>query len=223
VIRAAVTSLDKYASYLNDDDYPLDRLLAELRGQIPRTPAMERGHAFAKAMETAGQVDRVDYFSGREQAVLVGSAPLQADLLVSEGHAFAFTCNTEIEAWPRRELKAEKDYGGIIVSARCDRLRGKIIADDKTTAHFDADGCEKYTSKKQWRYYLDIFGAQEFVWHIWETREIEIKEPRDYPGVKAAWEIFSHHEIRNYRYPEMENENREFAQQYREFAEQHGL
>ena len=70
--------------------------------------------------------------------------------------------------YPRRELKAEKDYGGIIVSARCDRLHGMTIADDKSTSHFSGDaGVEKYIDKKQWRYYLDIFGANEFVWHIW--------------------------------------------------------
>ena len=46
-----VTQLDKYAAYLSEDDFPLDVLLRDLRGQTPRTPAMERGHAFAKAME----------------------------------------------------------------------------------------------------------------------------------------------------------------------------
>ena len=105
MIRASVTQIDKYAAYLGEEDYPLDLLLRDLRGQTPRTPAMDRGHAFAKAMEHVQDGE---------------------DMLVAEGHAFAFTCDAEVEAWPRRELKAEKDYGGIIVSARCDRLRGFI-------------------------------------------------------------------------------------------------
>jgi len=197
MLRVSVSSLDKYAAYLQEEEYPLALLLADLRGLTPKTPAMERGHAFAKAMESA-------------------AGPCE-DLMIAEGHAFAFTCNAEIEAWPRRELKAKKDYGGIIVSARCDRLHGNVIADDKTTSHFDADGCEKYTSKKAWRYYLDIFGAQEFVWHIWETREID---PDGTPGVSHAWEVFAHHVIRNYRYPELEAECRDFALEYKQFAEQ---
>jgi len=194
MIRVPVTSLDKYAAYMDDEDFPLDQLLRELRGQVPRTPAMERGHAFAVAMEHVGN----------------GS-----DLLIAEGHAFAFTCDVEIEVWLRRELKAEKDYGGIIVSARCDRLHGKIIADDKTTESFSKSGVEKYIEKWQWRYYLDIFGAQEFVWHVWECREVDAGK---YEGVHG-WEVFAHHVIRNYRYPELEAECREFALSFKQFAE----
>ena len=52
MIRASVSNIDKYAAYLNDEEFPLEVLLRDLRGQTPRTPAMERGHAFAKAMET---------------------------------------------------------------------------------------------------------------------------------------------------------------------------
>jgi hypothetical protein len=202
MIRVPVTSLDKYAAYLGDEEFPLEVLLRELRGEIPPTHPMERGHAFAKAMEQ------------------LHNDNAECTMLVAEGHAFAFTCDVELEVWPRRELKAEKDYGGIVVSARCDRLHGTVIADDKTTSHFSGDaGVEKYIDKKQWRYYLDIFGAQEFVWHIWETREIDINEPKDYPGIKYAWEIFNHHVIRNYRYPELEVECRDFALEFKDFAE----
>ena len=219
MLRVAVTQLDKYAAYLSEDDFPLDVLLRDLRGQTPRTPAMERGHAFAKAMENMA----VCIQQGHTPGVAVDSS-----MLVAEGHAFAFTCDAEIEAWPRRELKAEKDYGGIIVSARCDRLHGQVIADDKTTASFNRSdpsgrgGVERYIDKWQWRYYLDIFGAHEFVWHIWETRAVDFN-PEEYPGIKAAWEIFNHHVIRNYRYPELEAECADFAREFKDFAERINL
>ena len=204
MIRASVSNIDKYAAYLGDDEFPLDQLLRDLRGQTPRTPAMERGHAFAKAMEKAVESD--------------------GSLFVADGHAFAFTCNAEIEAWPRRELKGEKDYGGIIVSARCDRLYGMVIEDDKTTSHFSGDaGVEKYIDKYQPRFYMDIFGATSFRWHIWECREIDIKEPRDYPGVNYAWEVHNHHVFTLPCYPAMEDDCRDFALQYKAFAEGHGL
>ena len=205
MLRVSVSNIDKYAAYLNDEDYPLDLLLRDLRGQTPRTPAMERGHAFAVAMEHVAEADR-------------------NDLLTAEGHAFAFTCDAEIEAWPRRELKAEKDYGGIIVSARCDRLHGKVIADDKSTSHFSGDaGVEKYIDKWQPRFYMDIFGATSFVWNIWETREIEITEPHEYPGIKYAWEVFNHHVFTLPRYPAMEDDCRNFALEYKTFAAAMGL
>lgn len=213
MIRASVSDIDKYAAYLNDEDYPLDLLLRDLRGQTPRTPAMERGHAFAKAMEIVS-----DPFTQSLKAENMSSNG--SSMLTYGPHAFAFTCDAEIEAWPRRELKAEKDYGGIIVSARCDRLHGTIIEDDKSTSHFSGDaGVEKYIDKYQWRYYLDIFGAQEFRWHIWSTREVEAGK---YQGAHG-WEIFAHDVIRNYRYPDLENECRDLAHQYRDFAESQGL
>ena len=105
-------------------------------------------------------------------------------------------------------------------------MRGNVIMDDKTTGHFDAGDFEKYIDKFQWRYYLDIFGAQEFIWKIWETKEIDMAKhggSGDYPGVTAAWEVFNCHTIRNYRYPELERECRELAIDYKEFAERVGV
>lgn len=207
MIRCSVSNLDKYAAYLDNEEYPLALLLQDLRGQTSKTTAMKRGHAFALAMEQLGQ--------GCPQCH--SNAP---DTIIAEGHAFAFTCDAQIEAWPRRELKAEKDYGGIIVSARCDRIYGNIIADDKTTESFSSGGVERYIDKKQWRYYLDIFGAQEFVWYVWSVREIDVDGT---PGVQHAWEVFACDVIRNYRYPGLEAECREFALEFKQFAERVGL
>jgi hypothetical protein len=222
MIRASVSNLDKYAAYLNDDEYPLELLLRELRGQTPRTPAMERGGAFAKAMENL----TLESGKATRHQALKGLPDNCSDLLIAEGHAFAFTCNAEIEAWPRRELKAEKDYGGITVSARCDRLHGNIIEDDKTTASFSQGGVEKYIDKWQHRYYMDIFGANRFNYYIWEVREIDVEKHgsrKDYPGVNYAWEVYALHKFSLYRHPELESECRDFALQFKDFAERSGL
>jgi hypothetical protein len=211
MIRVSCTQLDKYAAYLNDEEFPLDVLVRELRGQTPQTPAMSRGHAFAVAMEKLGALDQEIQRTGDS-----------ADLLVAEGHAFAFTCNAEVEAWPRRELKAEKDYGGIIVSARCDRLHGNVIADDKTTESFSKGGVEKYIDRWQHRYYMDIYGADRFDYFIWEVREIDVSKhgsQSDYPGVKCAWEVYALQKFSLYRYPELENECADFARDFKDFAE----
>lgn len=187
MIRVSVSNLDLFRSFQKDEDFTLDVLLAQLQRKTEPTPAMLRGHAFAIAMEKANLGD--------------------VDTLVAEGHAFVFTCDAEIEAWPRREEKQEQDYGGVVVTARCDRIRGRVVADDKTTSQFDA---ESYMGRYQWRYYLDMFGADEFRWHIWECKEM------DYP---ATWCIYAHHLLKQYRYPDLHKDCQKLALEFAEFAE----
>ncbi len=194
MLRVSVSNLDLYKRFCEDEEYPLGVFLSDLRGETIATPAMQRGYAFAVAMEHA-QLGETSTIS-------------------AEGHTFAFTCDAEIEAWPRREEKREKDYGGIIVSARCDRIMGCTIIDDKTTSQFDA---EAYMEKFQYRFYLDMFEADVFKWHIWECREIKSDNPST-----NAWEIYSHHLLTQYRYPEMENDCTKLAQDFKRFAEQIG-
>jgi hypothetical protein len=188
MIRASVSDLDLYRAYRDDEDFSLEEFLSQLYRRSARTAAMDRGHAFALAMQDAR----------------LG----ESSTISAEGHTFAFTCDAEIEAWPRREEKREKDYGGIIVTARCDRIMGRIIADDKTTGQFDA---ESYIEKFQWRLYLDIFGADVFRWHVWECREV--KDPE-----VIAWEVYAHHLLTQYRYQELEHDCRNLAHDFADFA-----
>ena len=195
-----VTELDLFRKYKEDEDFPLEEFLRQLRGTT--SPDLKRGIAFHKAMEK----------------VSLG----ETDTLVADGHTFAFTCDAEIEAWPRREERRYKDYGGIIVTGASDRVMGRIVCDDKTTKRFDA---ESYIEKFQWRYYLDMFDADEFRWHVWETREIKepdasILDPEKEVDVWGthAWEVYAHHLLVQYRYEEIENDCRNLAQEFLEFA-----
>jgi hypothetical protein len=189
MIRVSVSNLDLYRAFRDDDEFELGVFLAQLRGEMPRTPAMERGGAFAKAMEHAN---------------LGEQSTISAD-----GHTFAFTCDAEIEAWPCREEKREKDYGGVIVTARCDRIMGRMIADDKTTSQFDA---EKYFGKMQHCFYLDIFEADVFKWHIWSCREIG----------HCEWEVYAHDLLTQYRYPDLEEDCARLAHDFKDFMERLG-
>lgn len=191
MLRVSVSNLDLYRQYREDEDYPLGLLIQQLRGEAERTPAMMRGGAFAKAMEQVGLGD--------------------SNTISAEGHTFTFTCDAEIEFWPRREEKGEKDYGGITVTARCDRIMGHTIKDDKTTAKFDA---EAYQDKVQWRYYLDIFGADMFQWHVWECKELD---------TPTSWEVYDHHLLTQYRYPDLERDCRELAVDFCDFIIKNGL
>jgi hypothetical protein len=55
---------------------------------------------------------------------------------------------------------------------------------------------------------------------VWSVREIDVDGT---PGVQHAWEVFACDVIRNYRYPELEAECREFALEFKQFAERVGL
>ena len=63
----------------------------------------------------------------------------------------------------------------------------------------------------QWRFYLDIFGADIFRWNIFEIREVA---PQEYhvaePQVLTA-----------YRYPELHRDCEALAADYLDFARKH--
>jgi hypothetical protein len=117
-----------------------------------------------------------------------------------------FTFDAEISLPETREMRLGKDYGGIIVSGQCDGVCGNLIIDHKTTERFDA---EKYLDGWQWRFYLDIFTADKFVWNVWEMKEIDPK----------VYEVHGLHQLAQYRYPEIERDCRNLALEFKGFAE----
>lgn len=186
-MRATVSQLDAFNEWKNDEDADLPALLARLRGGPDVvTEAMLRGRAFAKCL----------------QAAAIGAF----DTLSADGYTFAFTGNFTIESWPRREESKEKNYDDLIVPARCDRVLGKIIVDDKTTEHFDA---ERYLDKYQWRFYLDIWNADKFQWYIWELKKMD--EPKTYC-------VHTLHPLTAYRYARMGEDCHDLAREFKKFA-----
>ena len=185
-MRVSVSNLDLYRSWRENEEQDFNWLLAALQNKKPTEP-MLRGRAFANCMERVerGEVDQLSF----------------------DGYTFVFTGEFTIESFPRREESIEKDYGGIIVSGRCDRVLGKVIVDDKTTERFDA---EKYLEKYQSRFYMDMFGADKFIWNVWECKEMD--EPKTYC-------VHTLHHLSQYRYPCLHEDCGRLAQGYREFAE----
>src|ERR1700744_4335805 len=98
------------------------------------TEAMSRGTAFHAALEKA--------IEGEYMTV------------EAQGYTFAFTCDAELYLPRTREIRMQKDYGGIIVTGQCDGIEGKRIIDHKTVQQFDA---EHHLEGWQHRFYLDIF------------------------------------------------------------------
>jgi hypothetical protein len=149
------------------------------------TEAMTRGTAFHAALEKVCEGEHAT--------------------VTANGYTFAFTCDAEISLPRTREIRQSKDYGGIIVTGKCDGIEGKRIIDHKTTQQFDA---ERYMEGWQHGFYLDIFGADRFDWHIWEVGQVE----------SDAYEVYAHHLLTQFRYPGMEEDCRELAHEFRDFA-----
>lgn len=186
MITARVSNIAAFARWKDEEDSQIGWLIDSIRDSKP-TPAMLRGTAFHKFLELA-QIGET------EQTTV-------------DGFTFCFTGDFNLSLPPTREMRKEKDYGGIIVSGQVDGIIGRKIIDHKTTEHFDA---ESYLSSWQHRFYMDIFDADVFEWLIWEMKEM--KEPDTFC-------VHSLHRMTTYRYPEMADDCNRLAQEYREFAE----
>jgi hypothetical protein len=185
-----VSALAAYARWKAEDSEGIGWLYNSIFAD-ESTEAMSRGTAFHKALETATEGD---YHT------------VQAD-----GYTFAFTCDAEIILPETREIRHSKDYGGIIVSGQCDGIEGRVIMDHKTVQQFDA---EYHLGGWQHRFYLDIFEADRFDWHIWTVGQI-----KDQP---MAYEVYEYHLMSQYRYPNLGADCRELAQEFLEFSNRMG-
>ena len=183
-----VSQVDVFRAWENDPEADMGWLLKSLASKEP-TEDMLRGTAFHAALEImgAGEVDRID----------------------SQGFTFLFDGDYEIPLFPVREVRLNKNYGGIVVSGAVDGICGHHIMDHKAATWFDA---ERYFLKYAWRYYLDIFRADRFTWYVWEMQKAD--EERVYM-------VRDLHVIEQYRYPELESDCREMALRLKAFAEQH--
>lgn len=128
----------------------------------------------------------------------------------SEGFLFLFEEDYEIPLPYIREVRGFKNYGGIEVTGQVDAVLGNLIYDHKSTQQFDA---ERYMRKYQWRFYLDIFKAQRFRWNIFEMREIEDR----------VYRIGALHTLEQTMYPELGEDCRKLALDFKQFAEQHHI
>lgn len=188
MIVARVSNVSAFARWKQDEAASIEDLINSILYSKP-SEAMAKGTAFHKFLEHAQ--------AGETLTTEV------------EGYTFAFACEFELYLPVMREWRKGKDYGGIIVSGQLDAIEGKTIYDHKTTERFDA---KNYLESWQWKFYLDIFGADRFVWNVWEMNEL--KESKAY-GVHHL------HKLEQYRYPAMCDDCTALAQEYKEFAERY--
>ena len=186
-LTVRVSNLASYARWKEDEESDLAALIAMIRGG-EESEAMRKGTAFHKALELAMEGDSLE-------------------TITQDGYTFAFTLDGELWIPPTREIRREKDYGGIIVSGQTDALIHRTIYDHKTTEKFDA---ERYLEGWQWKYYLDIFNADRFIWNVFECKEMD--EPKSYCVHKM-------HRLEAFRYDRIERDCQDLAREFRVFAE----
>ncbi len=176
MIRISASDLEGFRYWKSNEDSTLEELIARLSHKEPPTPKMEAGAAFAKFMEHA-----------REGAV---------NSVMVDGWEFFFALEDTIALPPMREIKAEVEMqtpsGPVTLVCKCDALDGLTVRDQKLTERFDP---ERYLDSLQWRAYLVVFGAKEFVYDVFVGRY-------DSQGEKSVT-VTEYHPVKFYAYPNM--------------------
>jgi hypothetical protein len=173
-LRVSATDIDALRRFYDEEDADLADLIRQLRHLMPSTESMEAGTALHKAFELAEP--------GEHKGFEV------------DGFTFSFETDAAIDLPVIREMKATREYlvDDVIVTlvGKVDAIHGKRVDDHKFTARFDPD---RYLDSYQWRIYLEVFGADEFRWNIFEAME---SAPKNYL-IRAV------HPLKMHRYPGM--------------------
>lgn len=182
-----VSEVSAYARWRQDEDADLPALIAMLNGASAESEAMRKGTAFHKALELSREGQSFDQ-------------------IAQDGYTFCITGDFDLWIPPTREIRREKEYSGLTVSGQTDALIAATIYDHKTTERFDA---ENYLEGWQWKFYLDIFNANRFIWNVFEMKEMD--EPKHFCVHKL-------HKLEAYRYARMEEDCRDLCREFRTFA-----
>jgi len=185
---ARVSSIETFRRWRLDEELGAADLVARLVDFQP-TERMLAGTAFHRALELA--------------------IPGSYDRLEANGYTFLFG-DGEIALPDVRELRAYGSYGPLVVTGQVDGLLGKRIDDHKSTQSFRPEG---YLEGCQWRFYLDIFGADVFRWNVFE-----LVPSRD---EDKTYMVKSPHILEQYRYPGLHDDCMDLARDFHEFASLH--
>lgn len=113
------------------------------------------------------------------------------------------------------EIRYQKDYGDAIVSGCADMIDGLEIRDIKTKYSSYVNDID-YVDSCQWRYYLELFGADVFHFDLFcfEGYNLE-KYGTDVRGLPLTRHTPA---ITCYRYGNLENDNRQLLSQFLEWC-----
>jgi hypothetical protein len=165
--------------------------MRRLRGEEPPSPEMARGRALHTALETA--------------------VPGEFVALEADGFAFNVLGSVALELPDFREVKAEypiKIDNGLTVTlvGKVDACQGRTIYDHKGTSRFEA---EYLLDTAQWKWYLRIFSADEFVWNVFVLKQIALTE----------YDVIDFHRLTQYRYPALDADCADILGEFLDFIQ----
>jgi len=191
-IRVSASDIDSFRYFMADEDGDLADLLSRLRREAPPTEAMLAGTALHGALERCEAGDLTE---------------IEAD-----GFRFTLDFDGELDLAPTREVKATRlyDVGAHTVTlvGKVDAVHGRRIEDHKFTSRYDP---ERFLNSYQWRIYLDLFGADQFRWNVFEGREIGDRH----------YTITNFQKLPMWRYPGLADDVRQELTRFVDFAAQH--
>lgn len=189
-----VSHLEDFRKFEQDEDYPFGVFMNRLMGKESASEAMIAGTVFHKFLEFLE--DGATEFENCE----------------IQGFKFIFENDFLFSLKDLKEIRLSKKYdcfGKMLTVSGCvDVLDNLTIEDHKTTSSFDPD---RYIEGYQWRFYLDIFKANRFIWNVFEMRE-DSKTPKTYHVTKL-------HTLEQYRYPGLESDCQALVEQFSKFLE----
>lgn len=184
---ARVSNLEAFRRWREDDEQSVEDLVRFITVDEP-TPAMRAGTAFHLALEHTGVGEFHEFLALDHHFHLVGDGRIEMPAV--------------------RECRAYKRYGDLTVTGQVDGIAGRTVWDHKTTSRFEA---ERYLAGFQWRFYLDLFGANVFHWNVFEIKETG----------PLVYDVAEPHLLTAYRYPGMEDDCRSLTADYAAFAREH--
>lgn len=183
-----VSNIETFRRWRLDEEQDAADLVARLTDFQPTEP-MLAGTAFHKALEQA--------------------EPGEYAQLHAQGYTFLLP-DAELALPDVRELRAYGNYGPLRVTGCVDALHGKRVEDHKTTATFRPDG---YLEGCQWRFYLDLFGADVFRWNVFEISPVK--------GQDKTYTVKAPQLLEQCRYPGLHDDCMDLARDFYAFASVH--
>lgn len=180
-----VSNIETFRRWRQDEEQDAADLVARLTDFVPTEP-MLAGTALHRALELA--------------------SPGEYAQLHANGYTFLLP-DVELALPAIRELRAYGQYGPLQVTGCVDALHGRRVEDHKTTASFRPDG---YLEGCQWRFYLDLFGADVFRWNVFELTAVK--------GQDKTYRVGEPHTLEQCRYPGLRDDCMDLARDFHAFA-----
>lgn len=186
MLKINVTTLDYFINYFLKGDLTVVEYIESLKRPFVTNPLILRGQ-FIGELITQKNIDYVYTDSAKRFAV----ATKYYEYTNDEGQIETYTCNVERDTMLAIRNEFQNEYTPlytekvmweqhvrrpyvingekVIISAIADGLYGNVIIENKTTANYEY---ERYSKSVQWQMYLDMFGAKQVQYFIFELFEL---------------------------------------------------